>query len=324
MQQHCISADHQKKTPVARVVAALPVPDPPESKGLQKGIGKSADFHIPKLTVRQRHGKLFDELDFSGFDSWTPELADAACWLLAEYHNVFSLDPAELGCTHSPEHIIKVTDDTPFKEQFRQIPPPLVEEVRNHLKEMLESGAIGPSQSAWCNAVVLVQKKDGGLHFCIDFHCINTHTKKDSYPLPRIQEVLESLVGAGHFSCLDLKSGFWQIKMDEALRQYTTFTVGNLGFFECDRMPFGLCNTPATFQWLMQNFMGELNLIYCLIYLDNLIVFSQMEEEHQHRLHVIFDWLQEYNLKLKPSKCSLFKEKINYLAHQVIQTRCPA
>ena len=105
--------------------------------------------------------------------------------------------------------------------------------------------------------------------------------------------------------------------MDEASKQYTAFTVGNLGFFECDRMPFGLCNAPATFQWLMQNCMGELNLVYCLIYLDDLIVFSRMEEEHLHQLRVIFDWLREYNLKLKPSKCSLFKEKINYLAHQV-------
>ena len=106
----------------------------------------------------------------------------------------------------------------------------LVKEVRNHLKEMLESSAIRPSQSAWCNAVVLVQKKDGSLHFCIDFCPLNACTKKDSYPLPRIQEVLESLVGTGHFSCLALKSGFWQIKMEEALKQYTTFTVGNLGF----------------------------------------------------------------------------------------------
>ena len=105
--------------------------------------------------------------------------------------------------------------------------------------------------------------------------------------------------------------------MDEASKQYTAFTVGNLGFFECNRMPFGLCNAPATFQQLMQNCMGELNLIYCLIYLDDLIVFSRMEEEHLHQLHVIFDQLRKYNLKLKPSKCSLFKEKINYLADQV-------
>ena len=182
----------------------------------------------------------------------------------------------------------------------------MVEEVSNHLREMLESGAIRSSQSAWCNTVMLVRKKDGGLCFCIDFQCLNAHMKKDSYPLPRIQEALESLVGTNHFSCLDLKSGFWQIKMDETSEQYTTFTVGNLGFFECDRMPFGLCNAPATFQWLMQNCMGELNFIYCLIYLDDLIIFSRTAEEHLHQLHVVFDRLREYNLKLKPSKCSLF------------------
>ena len=87
--------------------------------------------------------------------------------------------------------------------------------------------------------------------------------------------------------------------MDEASRQYTAFTVGNLGFFECNRMPFGLCNVSATFQQLMQNCMGELNFIYCLIYLDDLIVFLHTAEEHLHQLRVVFDCLQEYNLKLK-------------------------
>ena len=180
---------------------------------------------------------------------------------------------------------------------------------------MLESGTIHPSQSAWCNAVVLVRKKDGGLQFCIDFCCLNVHMEKDSYPLPRIQEVLESLVGAGHFSCLDLKLGFWQIKMEEVSKQYTAFTVGNLGFFKCDCMSFGLCNVPATFQRLMQNCLGELNLIYCLIYLDDIIVFLQTTEEHLHRLCMVFNRFWEYNLKLKPLKCSLFKEEINYLAY---------
>ena len=137
----------------------------------------------------------------------------------------------ELGCTYPTEHTIKVTEDTPFKEQFRWIPPPLVEEVWSHFREMLDSGAIWPSQSAWCNAIVLVRKKDGGLRFCIDFCHLNVHMKKDSYPLLRIQEALESLVGAGNFSCLDLKLGFWQIKMEEVSKQYTAFTAGNLVFF---------------------------------------------------------------------------------------------
>ena len=174
---------------------------------------------------------------------------------------------------------------------------------------MQEPSAIRPSQSALCNAVVLVRKKDGGLQFCINFCHLNACTKKDSYPLPRIQEVLESLVGVGHFSCLDLILGFWQIKMEEALKQYTAFTVGNLGFFECNCIPFGLCNAPAMFQRLMQNCLGKLNLIYCLIYLDNLIMFLQTAEEHLHRLHIVFDQLREYNLKLKLSKCSFLRKR---------------
>ena len=236
----------QKKTPVARAVAALPVSKPPEGEQLVRGDDEPHNSHTPRLTVRQRHGKLFDELDLSGLDSWTPKLADATCWLLTKYHDMFSLDPTELGCTHSTEHTIKVTDDTPFKEQFRQNPPPLVEEVRSHLWEMLESCAIRPSQSAQCNVVVLVQKKDGSLQFCINFCCLNACMKKNSYPLPRIQEVLESLAGAGHFSCLDLKSGFWQIKMDEASKWYTAFMVGNLGFLNVISCPLGsaMCQQP--------------------------------------------------------------------------------
>ena len=108
-----------KKTQVARVVAALPVPELPEGEQLQRGADKSHDSHTPKLTVRQRHGKLFDELDLSGLDSWTPELADATHQLPTKYHDMFSLDRTDLGCTHSTGHIIKVTHDAPFKEQFR-------------------------------------------------------------------------------------------------------------------------------------------------------------------------------------------------------------
>ena len=145
-----------------------------------------------------------------------------------------------------------------------------------------------------------------GLCFCIDFRKLNTRTKKDSYPLPCIQETLESLEGSCIFSSFDLKSGFWQVEMDEVSKQYTAFTVGLLGFFECERMPFGLCNAPMTFQQLMQNCLGELNLTYCLIYLNDVITFCKDEDDHLHCMRVIFDRFWAENLKLKPSKCSLF------------------
>ena len=182
---------------------------------------------------------------------------------------------------------------------------------------MLEAGTTNPSQSPRCNAIVLVYKKDGGLQFCMGFCRLNIRTKKDSYLLPQIQKNIESLVGAGYFSCLDLKAGFWQIAKDEASKQYTSFTVGDLGFFECECMPFGLCNALAMSHRLIQNCLGKLNLTYCLIYLDDIIVFLKTEEEHLHWLHIVFMHFRQHHLKLKLTKCAFFKSEINYLAHHI-------
>ena len=175
---------------------------------------------------------------------------------MLSFHDVFALDDNELGCTSVVEHDIQITNSDPFKEHFRQIPQPLLEEVRALLWNMLDVGAIHPSQSPWCNAIVLVRKKDGMLHFCVDFCRLNVHTKKDSYPLAQIQEVLESMAGANHFSTMDVQSRFWQVRMAPEYQQYTAFTVGNLGFYEFTHMPFGLCDALATFQRLMQNTLG--------------------------------------------------------------------
>ena len=143
--------------------------------------------------------------------------------------------------------------------------------------------------------------------------------KKDSYSLPCIQEVLESMVRSAHFSSMDFKSGFWQIKMAPELQQYTAFMVGNLRFYKFTCMPFRLCNAPATFKYLMQNTLGELNLTYCVIYLDDVIIFGHTEEEHLEHLCVVFERFWEFNLKLKPSKCSFSQSEIVYLAHHILQ-----
>ena len=128
---------------------------------------------------------------------------------------------------------------------------------------------------------------------------------------------MESMVGARHFSCMDLKSGFWQVQMDEESRQYTAFTVGSMGMYEFLRMPYGLCNAPAMFQRLMQNCLGELNLTYALIYLDDVIVYSKTEEEHLVCLRTVLERFMEHGLKLKPSKCNFFRTEISYLGHKV-------
>ena len=125
------------------------------------------------------------------------------------------------------------------------------------------------------------------------------------------------MAGAAHFSLMDFKSGFWQVKMAPGSQPYTAFTIGNLGFYGFTQMPFGLCNTPATFQRLIQNTLGELNLTYCIIYLDDVIVFGCTEEELLEHLQVVFECFREFNLKLKPSKCNLFQSEIIYLVHHI-------
>ena len=147
--------------------------------------------------------------------------------------------------------------------------------------------------------------------------------KRDLYPLLCIQEALESMVGSAHFSSMDFKSGFWQIKMAPESQQYMAFTVGNLGFYEFTPMPFRLCNAPVTFKHLMQNTLGELNLTYCVIYLNDVIIFGHMEEEHLECLRMVFERFWEFNMKLKPSKCSFFQSEIIYLAYHVEEFPMP-
>ena len=119
------------------------------------------------------------------------------------------------------------------------------------------------------------------------------------------------------FSSIDLKAGYWQVEMDEDSKALTAFTVGPLGFYECERMPFGLTNAPATFQQLMENCLGDLNLNWCIIYLDDVIIFSKTPKEHIQRLRGVFQKLWEAGLKLKPSKCEFFRTRISYLGHIV-------
>ena len=271
------------------------------------------------MTEAECQDLLLDKLDLSGLEEWPTEQAEKARGLLKEYHDIFFLEKQDMGHTKVAEHkiVLKDPDTPPFKERFRRIPPPQLDKVRDHLKLILDAGVIRPSNSPWCNAVVLVRKKDGSLRFCIDFRKLNSLTVKDSHPLPRICETLESLAGAAHYSTFDMNSGFWQVPMSPESKQYTAFTLGSMGLYECESMPFGLCNAPPTFQRLMLNCLGELNLTYCLIYLDDVIVFSHTKEEHLERMRVIFDRLREHGLKLKPSKCEVFRTEINYLAHHV-------
>ena len=157
-------------------------------------------------------------------------------------------------------------------------------------------------------------KKDGKLQVCIDLQILNTRTIKDPYSLPQIDETLDCLNRVEWFSSLDLKSRYWQVKMEEDSKALTAFTVGPLSFYECECMPFGLTNAPATFQQLMQCCLGNLHLHYCIICLDDVIVFSKTPEEHLLRLRAVFEKCNQVGLKLKPLKCEHFRQELIYWA----------
>ena len=186
---------------IGRVAAANAVPEAQCSPDLFKKLGDEGEDmpELTKLSMQQRQELLLAALEKDGgldrLKDWPPELARRAKALLLEFHHVFSLEPNEIGCTDTTKHVIELMKDEPFKERFRRIAQPLVDEVHQHIQEMLDGGAIRPSRSPWCNAVVLVRKKDGSLRFCIDFRRLNAQTKKDAYPLPSMQETMESMVG---------------------------------------------------------------------------------------------------------------------------------
>ncbi|KAJ8031683.1 hypothetical protein HOLleu_24949 [Holothuria leucospilota] len=236
--------------------------------------------------------------------------------LVASNLHVFSKDKNDLGHTTAVQHNIPLNENTPFKERYRRIPPAQYDEVRQCLQEMLESGAIRESHSPYASPIVVVKKKDGSIRLCIDYRKLNNKTIKDSYALPRIEESLDALEGARWFSSLDLQSGYWQIEVAEQDKYKTAFTTP-MGFFECNRMPFGLTSAPSTFQRLMEKCMGDMNLKKCLVYLDDIIIFSKTFEEHLERLAAVFKRLGEYGLKLKPSKCEFLKPSVKYLGHIV-------
>ena len=237
--------------------------------------------------------------------------------MLKRNAKTFSKNEMDMGRTNLVKHHIKLTDPLPFKEAYRRICLQMYDEVRAHIQEMLHLGAIRPSNSPWASAIVLVRKKDGRLRFCIDLRRLNNRTVKDAYSLPKIESILDSLLGAKILSTLDLKVDNWQVELAEECKAYTAFTCGPLGFYECDTMPFGATNAPATFQMLMHDYLGDLNMRWCIVYLDDIIIYSDTKEEHLKRLEAVFQKLAAAGLKLKPSKCFFFKEEKDYLGHVV-------
>lgn len=236
--------------------------------------------------------------------------------LFTEYDDVFANTPEQLWRSSVVSHTIDTGNHPPIRLRSYRTSPANGEEIDKQIAEMLGNGVISPSVSPWAAPVVLVKKSDGTMRFCVDYRKLNTITRKDSHPLPRISEALDALGGARWFSTPDLRSGNWQIEMAEDAKEKTAFITHN-SLYQFNVLPFGLCNSPATFQRLMTHALRGLEWDICLIHIDDLIISSRAFDEQVTHLEQVLKRLRDANVRLKPSKCYFVQSKVEYLGQVV-------
>ncbi|UYV79479.1 hypothetical protein LAZ67_17002785, partial [Cordylochernes scorpioides] len=236
--------------------------------------------------------------------------------LLRNYRDIFDFRKKEASKTDNVKHRISTGDHLPTKQRPYRVAPAERQIIQEEVNKMEEIGIIQPSASPWASPVVLVRKKDGSWRFCVDYRRLNKITKKDVYPLPRIDDTLDCLQGARFYSSMDLQSGYWQIDVEEADREKTAFITPD-GLYEFKVMPFGLCNAPATFERMMDGLLKGLKWTICLCYLDDIVVFSDDFEEHLRRLQLVLGCLRKAGLCLNSGKCRFGAKTITVLGHEV-------
>jgi hypothetical protein len=247
-----------------------------------------------------------------------PDLSKFPKWVKEEFSDVF-LDGLPLG--KPPER--KVVHEIPMQPnatpQYRgifRLSQMELQELRKQLSELLRDGKISPSTSPYGAPVLFVKKKDGSLRMCIDYRVLNSRTVKNRYALPRIDELLDQLFGARRFTKIDLMSGYWQIAIVTHNRYKTAFRT-RYGYYKFNVMPFGLTNTPATFQSLMNDIFRHMLNVCVIVYLDDILVYSKNDKDHELHLRQVLQRLREHYLYARPSKCTFFTDIIEYLGHVI-------
>ena len=244
----------------------------------------------------------------------------ALAHLLEQNKDLFAKSMAELQQTNKGEHIIITENVHPIKRNAYRSAPKENEFIKSEIDEMLKQGLIQPSTSPWSFPVVVVKKKNGKYRFCVNYKPLNDVTKKDNYPLPRIDEILDGLKDAQWFTTLDLASGYWQIKVRQEDQEKTAF-ISKFGTFEFKVMPFGLCNAPATFQRTMDYVLGDTKGKFVMVYLDDVIIYSKTFEEHLVHLEEVLNRIRDANLRLKAEKCFFTANELQFLGHVVGKDR---
>ena len=246
-----------------------------------------------------------------------PDQREELWQLLVEFKDIFALSEEEVGLTHLVQHEIDTGDAQPIKTRPRRLPLAHQSAADDAIDEMLEAGIIEPSDSPWASGVVMVNKKKSPkMRFCVDYRPLNSVTRKDSYPLPRIDECLDLVSGSSWFSSLDLRCGYWQVPLSPSARPKTAFCTGR-GLWQFKVLCFGLCNAPATFERLMEKVLADIPRQECLVYLDDILVHGSSFQTALGALRRVLHRIAAAGLKLHPDKCCFMRKELEFLGHRV-------
>ncbi|CAI5640726.1 unnamed protein product [Oreochromis niloticus] len=236
--------------------------------------------------------------------------------LLAEFMDIFAAREEDCTWPGLVQHTIDTGAAAPIRLRPHRLPLAKRQAAEELIKEMAANGVIEPSDNPWAAPVVMVRKKTGGWRPCVDYRRLNAVTRKDSYPLPRIDDALDYIAGSSWFSSLDLRSGYWQVELAAEARPKTAFTIGQ-GLWQFRVMPFGLCNAPATFERLMERVLKDIPRARCVVYLDDLLTHAKDFEQAVANLREVLTAIRGAGLKLNPAKCNLLARQVKFLGHVV-------
>ena len=262
----------------------------------------------PDLTTKQK-AELTSRFRFG--EEADPAWKTSFTQRLLGFGDVFSQAEFDIGRINI-EHDIELEPGPPVRDRPRPIPPQDLEEVRQHIQSLLDANIIKPSTSPFASPIVLVRKKNGSLRMCVDYRKINARTIRDSYALPKIEELFMTLSGAKFFTSVDLSKAYYQVPLTERAKKISAFTTP-FGLFEFQRLSFGLVNAPMTFQRLMERCFHDMNLAELIIFLDDVLVHAKTLDELEERTISVLRRLREFGLKLDPDKCIFCVKEVCHL-----------
>ena len=279
-----------------------------ESDDMSESDVKGSEPSSARLSNSDMLGKLDEALNY------LPEgQRKDVTSLLNEYEEVCKDKP---GCTPLAVHDVDVGDASPIKQHPYRLNPSKLAKVREEVQFMLDNDIIEPSQSSWSSPIVMVPKPDGSQRFCIDYRKVNAVSKTDSFPIPRLEDCIDRVGNSAFVSKIDLLKGYWQVPMTDRAKEISAFATPD-GLFQCKVMPFGMKNAPATFQRLTNQVIAGLD--HCVVYIDDILVYSDTWDDHIQHLKLLFDRLQKANLVINLAKSEFAKAKVTYLGHVVGQ-----